>query len=66
MSTLDEIERAIRQLPPEDLTALRAWFAEYDAEAWDRQLEEDVQAGRLDELAREALDDLDAGQTTDL
>jgi hypothetical protein len=66
MTTVDEIEQAIRKLPPEDLTALRAWFAEYDAEAWDRDLEQDVQAGRLDELAREALDDLDAGRTTDL
>lgn len=31
MSTIKEIEDAIRQLPDDDLAALRAWFAEFDA-----------------------------------
>jgi hypothetical protein len=55
MSTVQEIESAISQLSAEDLAALRAWFAEFDAQLWDRQLEEDVAAGRLDALAEEAL-----------
>ena len=66
MSTIQEIEDAIRQLPSEDLAALRAWFAEFDAEKWDRQFEEDVAAGRLDHLADEALRDLHEGRCTDL
>ena len=57
MSTIQEIEEAIRQLSDDDLTALRAWFAEFDAEAWDRQFERDVAEGRLDALADEALRD---------
>ena len=39
---------------------------EADWEAWDRQLEEDVKAGKLDRLAKEALEDLRAGRCTDL
>jgi hypothetical protein len=66
MSTIQEIEDAIRKLPAEDLAALRAWFAEFDAAAWDRQFEQDVAAGRLDELADEALRDLREGRCADL
>lgn len=66
MSTVDRIKEAIRQLSPEELAAFRAWFAEFDAAVWDRQLEEDVAAGRLDQLAEEALRDLREGRCTDL
>jgi hypothetical protein len=66
MSSIQEIEDAIRKLPAEDLAALRAWFAEFDAAAWDSQFEEDVAAGRLDALADEALSDVRAGRSTEL
>ena len=66
MNTVQEIEQAIRGLTPQDLAAFRAWFADFDADAWDRQLEEDVAAGRLDRLAEEALQDLCEGRCTDL
>ncbi len=66
MSTVDEIEQAIRNLGPQDLTALREWFAAFDAELWDRQLEQDVAEGRLDRLAEEAMRDLSEGRCTDL
>ena len=54
------------RLRPEDLAAFRAWFAKFDAEVWDRELEDDIPAGRLDALAEEALDDLRGGRCTDL
>ena len=66
MSTVHEIEDAVRRLPTAELAAFRAWFAEFDAEVWDRQLEADVAAGRLDALAEEALKDLREGRCTDL
>jgi len=66
MSTVQDIENAIRQLSPEDLTALRTWFAAFDAEQWDQQFEEDVAAGRLEYLAQEAIQDLQEGRCTDL
>jgi hypothetical protein len=66
MSTVHEIEQAIRSLGPQDLAAFRDWFARFDAEVWDRQLEQDVAAGRLDRFAEEALRDLAEGRCTDL
>jgi hypothetical protein len=66
MSNVHEIEQAIRALGPEDLASLRDWFAAFDAEAWDRQLEQDVAAGRLDRFAKEALQDFQEGRSTDL
>jgi hypothetical protein len=66
MTTIQEIEDAIRRLPAAELAALRAWFAEFDAAAWDRQLEQDAAAGRLDALANEAVEDLREGRCTDL
>lgn len=66
MSTVHEIENAIRQLPDDDLVALRAWFAEFDSAAWDREFERDVADGRLDAMADEALTDAREGRCTDL
>ncbi len=62
MSTISEIESAIRALSPQDLAAFRKWFAEFDAGLWDRQFEDDVVGGRLDRLADEALRDFDEGR----
>ena len=58
MSTIEEIEEAVRGLSAQELAAFRAWFTEFDAAAWDRQIEQDIAAGRLDALAEEALDDM--------
>jgi hypothetical protein len=66
MTTLEKAEEAVRCLPSDELAAFRAWFAEYDAGAWDRQLDEDVAAGRLNGLAEEALQELREGRCTDL
>ena len=66
MSTATEIERAIEQLPPAELARLRAWFAQFDGDRWDRQLEDDVAAGRLDAFGKEAVSDLRNGRCTDL
>lgn len=66
MSNVQEIENAVSHLSPEDLAAFRAWFAEFDAELWDQQIEDDVVAGRLDQLAEEALQELREGRCTDL
>jgi hypothetical protein len=66
MNNLQEIERAVSQLSAEELADFRVWFAEFDAEIWDRQFEEDVAAGRLDDLAKRALHHLREGRCTDL
>jgi hypothetical protein len=45
---------------------LRTWFAEFDATIWDKQFEADVAAGKLDTLAKKALQHLKEGRCTDL
>ena len=66
MSSVKDIESAVARLSPKELANFRSWFARFDAEAWDRQFETDVSAGRLDKLGDEALRDLDEGRCTDL
>lgn len=66
MSTAKEIQRAVLALPPDELDAFRRWFADYDQDAWDRQIEADVAAGRLDALADAALASLARGDARDL
>ncbi len=66
MSPVETIERQIEKLSPGELAKLREWFAQYDATAWDRQFEADVQTGRLDALAERALRSHAAGRSTKL
>jgi hypothetical protein len=66
MGKVEAIEQAIEGLSPEELATFRRWFAEFDATVWDRQIEQDARAGKLDALADEALRDHDAGKSTDL
>ncbi len=57
MSKIENIEREIRGLSAAELSAFRGWFAEFDAKAWERQIEEDARTGKLDALADAALKD---------
>ena len=66
MTRLEKLERETQGLGPEELAILRDWFRKYDAEAWDRQIEEDVRGGRLDGLAEQALAAHKAGRTKEL
>jgi hypothetical protein len=66
MGDIRSIEKAIQALAPAELAELRRWFAEFDAEAWDLQLEQDAGAGKLDNLAAEALTDHRSGPSRSL
>jgi len=66
MTSLNEIERAIQDLDDTQLAKLREWFLDFDAQRWDEQFEQDANAGRLDDLGRQALADLDSDRCTDL
>lgn len=63
MSKIERIEQEIQALSPEELAQFRAWFLEYDWANWDRPIERDAEAGRLDDLAARALRDHAAGKT---
>ena len=66
MDKVERIEQDVQALSPEELARFRAWFLEYDWAAWDRRLERDVRAGKLDDLAEKALRDHAAGKTKPL
>lgn len=66
MTKLEQIEKSITELSPEELKAFAAWFEALQADIWDRQIEADVKAGRLDKLVAEARAEIAAGKLRDL
>lgn len=66
MTKVEKLEREVRELNRAELAAFREWFREYDANEWDRRIEEDVRAGKLNELAEEAIVTHKAGKTKEL
>jgi hypothetical protein len=59
--SVQDIELAIRGLSQAELTQLTEWFDEFRADLWDKQIERDVRAGKLDTLIREAEQEFSAG-----
>jgi hypothetical protein len=51
--SIAEIESAISQLPAREFAELMAWLQEYRERVWDKQIEDDLEAGRLDALLAE-------------
>lgn len=66
MGRVQRIEAEIRALSAEELAAFREWFREFDADAWDREIEADTRAGKLDALADRALDAHHTGKSMPL
>ncbi len=66
MAKLENIEKEIASLAPADLRKLAEWLAEYQSDLWDKQIEADATAGKLDKLAEQALTDHRAGLTKPL
>jgi hypothetical protein len=64
--SIKELERAVSELPPQEFAEFAAWFEEFAADQWDRQIEADVAAGKLDRLAKQADEDFEAGRCTEL
>ena len=66
MTTVKEIESALKELPEERLLEFREWYEAFDAERWDQQFQQDAEAGKLDTLADEAIADFDANRCREL
>jgi hypothetical protein len=66
MTTVESLEKAVKNLPPRELAEFRRWFSEFDANAWDAQIEADAAAGKLDALAAEAMAQHKAGRTREI
>jgi len=64
--TIEDLEVAVAKLPPDQFARFAEWFAEYQAELWDRQIEDDLRAGRLDAVMQRAREDIAAGRSKPL
>ena len=56
MSKVEKIESEVATQSPPELAKFRTWYAEFDSDAWDRQIAQDVAARQLDALASQALE----------
>jgi hypothetical protein len=66
MTNLEEIEKAVADLPSDELARFRAWFEQFEARRFDEKIERYAKSGRLDQLAEQALAEFRAGRTREL
>ncbi len=66
MTSILYLEEQVKQLTPIERQEFREWFLEWDADDWDRQIEQDAQAGKLDTFAAEALAEYNAGKAMEI
>ncbi len=65
--SLAEIEAAVKELTPEELTKLAAYVTRQDKLGWDEQIEEDFSPGGKHAATLQRLDaEIDAGNFTPL
>lgn len=60
------LEQQVTELDDVAFAKFRAWFMEFDQARWDKQIEADSNAGKLDFLINAALAEHQAGTTRDL
>jgi hypothetical protein len=66
VSTIAEIESAISTLPVKDAHAVADWLQDYLDAKWDKEMDDDIAAGRLDPLWEKAKADIAAGRVKPL
>jgi hypothetical protein len=66
MIKIQELEQAVITLSQHDYEEFRRWFLDQDWQKWDQEIEEDVGAGRLDFLVREAKEAKSHGKLREL
>jgi hypothetical protein len=64
--SVEELEKAVAELPPELLARFRIWFEEFEAARFDAQIEADAKSGKLDKFAEESLRDFREGRFREL
>jgi len=63
---VETLEKEIQDLSRDELASFRNWFVKFDAAEWDRQIENDIDAGKLDKLAAKALTAHKRGESREL
>ena len=66
MFTAEKIKEAINSLPEKEYVRLRKWFSEKDWKKWDKKIKQDSEAGKLDFLIEEALNEKNKGTLRNL
>lgn len=64
--SVEELESAVSGLSAAELARFSQWFEEFMADAWDRRIEQDMRAGRLDAALKRADEHYDAGRCSPL
>ncbi|MBZ0140291.1 MAG: hypothetical protein K8H87_11035 [Pseudorhodoplanes sp.] len=64
--SIEDLEKAVAELPPDQLAKFRAWFDAFDAARFDEKIDRDARAGKLDKLAEQALADYRKGRAREL
>lgn len=59
--SVTEIESAIRELHSDEVAELMVWFENYYHQMWDKQIEDDLESGKLDSLLAEVDEEIGAG-----
>ena len=62
MTKIQRLESEVKSLSAQELAAFRAWYEKFDANSWDKQIEADAEAGKLDKLAAQAIADYKTGK----
>lgn len=63
---VEEIEKEISQLPPDELREFREWYEKFDSDAWDEQIKSDAASGKLHSLADAAIAEHKSGKSRKL
>jgi hypothetical protein len=62
MTTVEKIEKAVAALSASEFAEFSAWFEAFQNDLWDRRIERDAAAGKLDSLADAARAEHRAGR----
>ena len=66
MRKVEKLKNEVQKLNQDELATFRDWFRRYDSDEWDKEIERDVSAGRLDKLAEEAIAAHKGGRTREI
>jgi hypothetical protein len=64
--SVEQIKTAIEQLSFQERAELAAWFHGWRDDEWDEQMKSDIAKGKLEAVLREVDEDIQAGRLTDM
>jgi hypothetical protein len=64
--TIEELEKAVAGLPPDQFAEFRDWFERLDAARFDQKIERDASVGKLDRLGDQAINDFRKGRAREI